>query len=77
MPIRRGVSLIELLVVLAIIGVLIGRMIPAIQAARPRARAAVCQNRIRPLAPAATHFAELQKKIPGRSISWKSPRREA
>lgn len=71
MPLRRGASLVELLVVLAIISVLIGLMLPAIQAARTRARAAVCQNHIRQLALATTHFAELQKKIPDPALPGK------
>ena len=61
---RRGVSLVELLVVLAIISVLIGLMLPAIQAARSRARAAVCQNHLRQLGFATAHFFEIEKKIP-------------
>jgi prepilin-type N-terminal cleavage/methylation domain-containing protein len=71
MPIRRGASLIELLVVLAIISVLIGLMIPAIHAARTRARASVCQNHIRQLSLATANFAELQKKIPDPALPGK------
>ena len=43
----RGISLIELLVVMAIIGVLIALVAPAIQYAREAARAAQCKSRLK------------------------------
>lgn len=44
---RRGVTLVELLIVVAIIGVLIGLLLPAVQAAREAARRTQCASNLR------------------------------
>ena len=46
-PKRLGLSLIELLVVLGIIGVLMGILLPAVQLSRESARSTDCKNRLR------------------------------
>jgi prepilin-type N-terminal cleavage/methylation domain-containing protein len=44
---RQGVTLVELLVVVAIIGLLVGLLLPAVQAAREAARRSQCGNTLR------------------------------
>jgi prepilin-type N-terminal cleavage/methylation domain-containing protein len=48
-----GFTLVELLVSIAIIGMLVGLTLPAVNAAREQARATVCKNNLRQIALAA------------------------
>jgi prepilin-type processing-associated H-X9-DG protein len=57
-------SLVELLVVMAIIGVLVAMLLPAVQAAREAARRAECQNHLRQIGIALYLFHDTHGRLP-------------
>ena len=80
---RGGMTLVELLVVVAIIGVLVSLLLPTIQASREAARRAECQNNLRQIGVAlhAYHAAHgqfpvgcIDKRVPknpnGKQLAW-------
>ncbi len=72
---HRGLTLLELIVVLAIISVLLGLLLPAVQSARERAREAVCKNNVHQINIAVGHYVHVHKQVPppslpGRTGGW-------
>jgi prepilin-type N-terminal cleavage/methylation domain-containing protein len=61
---RVGFSLVELLVVMAIISTLVGLLLPAVQAARESGRRTSCGNNVRQLAIACQQHLEAQGHFP-------------
>jgi type II secretory pathway pseudopilin PulG len=62
---RRAASLIETLVVMAIIGTLVALLLPAVQAARRRALEVGCKNDLRQINLAVAQYAETHNRLPG------------
>lgn len=61
---RHGFTLVELLVSIAIIGVLVGLLLPAVQAAREASRRSACTNHQKQLALALLNYQQTHRQLP-------------
>ena len=67
---KRGFTLVELLVVISIIALLLGIMVPVLNAARARARTTVCATNLRNYGPALIMYAQDNSDKTPFMVSW-------
>ncbi len=71
--ISRGFTLVELLIVVAVIGILVALLLPAVQAAREAARRASCSNNLAQLIMAVHHYESTHQLYPPGTVNPTGP----
>jgi prepilin-type N-terminal cleavage/methylation domain-containing protein len=69
---RRAFSLVEVLVVIAIVGLLAALLLPAIQASREASRRTVCANNLRQMGIALSAYHAAHRRFPVGCTEWRS-----
>jgi competence protein ComGC len=72
-PARSAYTLVDMLIVIAIMGILISLLLPAVQAAREAARRRKCANHLAQLALAVAHYESVHATLPPGTIDAKGP----
>lgn len=70
---RLGMTIVEVLISIGVIGLLLSVALPAVQHAREKSRAASCRNNLRQLAIAAAGFESFNGHFPPTSTTWIEP----
>ncbi|MCA9163878.1 MAG: DUF1559 domain-containing protein, partial [Planctomycetales bacterium] len=68
-----GLTMLELLIVVAVIGILIAMLLPAVQAARENARRHSCANHLAQLMTAVQHYETVHRVYPPGSVNNTGP----
>jgi prepilin-type N-terminal cleavage/methylation domain-containing protein/prepilin-type processing-associated H-X9-DG protein len=70
---KPAFTLVELLVVLAVVGILVGLLLPAVQGAREAQRRVQCQNNLRQIGLAIHNFESAHRVFPASGWTTKGP----
>jgi prepilin-type processing-associated H-X9-DG protein len=67
---RGGLTMVEVIVILAVVVILVGLMIPAIRAAREAARRAQCTNNLKQIGVAIHNYQSTYEVMPASYVEW-------